>query len=118
MAKCRKMQRGEKSSDGHSQECRKRVIELLCETEEFKDDVARTNRKLQEALARELERTISMEAPGQGEPARAASDNPSEESKPAKEVHSCRNPTEGDIRQGRPFMLVNDLATRHQRSKI
>ena len=26
--KCRKMQRGEKSSDGHNQECRKRAFEL------------------------------------------------------------------------------------------
>ena len=110
---CRKTQRGEKSSDGHSQECRKRVIELLGETDEFKDDVARTNRKLQEALARELERTINMNRQVResqlGPPAKT----------PQRRIGQHRKYTVAAIQQkvilvkAARLMLEIDLATRH-----
>ena len=70
--KCRKMQRNERSSDGHSPDCRRRALRLLMESDEFRDEVIRAEARMEEALARELERTVSMEQQVRQEPSAGA----------------------------------------------
>ena len=92
--KCRKMQRNEKSTDGHSPDCRKRALRLLRDCEEFKDEVERAEVRLQEAVAREIERTVSMNAEPRVESpddSRASAPSSHEELDPSS--HDCRNPS-------------------------
>ena len=55
-SKCRSMQRGERSTAGHSTACRERALKELGELEEFSGEVKKANARVDEALAREIGR--------------------------------------------------------------
>ena len=57
------MQRGERTSVGHNVLCRDRSIRLLGEHPDFKDEVEAAQRRMENALARELERTVNLDTP-------------------------------------------------------
>ena len=88
--KCRMMQRGERSTNGHTPECRRRALKALRELEEFRHEVEMADNRMNEAIAREVERTIHMDEPVQA---------------PSSSQHDCRNPAEGELNSGRPLRL-------------
>ena len=60
-SKCIKMQRNERSTDGHSHFCRERAIKLLRDVSEFKDEVEKAEERLQNAIARRPEAPVLVD---------------------------------------------------------
>ena len=57
------MQRGEQTTAGHSSLCRDRSLKLLGDHPDFKHEVESAELRLQESLAREVERTVNLDTP-------------------------------------------------------
>ena len=111
--KCRKMQRNERSTDGHSPACRERALRLLRESEEFKPEVERAERRIQEALAREIERTLEMEPAGASESNEAAQ----EVEEPAVQQHGFRNPENNERTGGEDHQKTPEEAPSSSRQR-
>ena len=75
-------------------------MRLLGESEKFKGEVERANRRMEEALAREVERTVNMEMSEQREEERGTSSQaPREEAIEGEERRQVRRCTVAGIHQ-------------------
>ena len=98
------MERGERTTAGHNPTCRARALKELGEMDEFRHEVKKAEERVQEAIAKEMERTFTVDAAA-GPDGAMASDNVDsvepnvEEPKihqpepdGADELDGCRNP--------------------------
>ena len=62
-AKCRSMERGERTTAGHNPTCRARALKELGELDEFRHEVEKADQRVQEAIAKEIETVDAAAGP-------------------------------------------------------